>query len=162
VTYHGAVKKEGNVPLRLLLGRLHSGRPYLSLPCFSCTGEERAKIGTEKRKREKKGKRNREKEERSKIGIERREPREEKEKKKRERKKKNRRKKKKKTERDRKNRGRTGENCHRWRLHRRQQLCFATATVAATNGQAQAAPPLGNLLLPCLFPSCFALASICM
>jgi hypothetical protein len=54
VTYHGAVKKEGNVPLRLLLGRLHSGRPYLSLPCFSCTGEERAKIGTEKRKREKK------------------------------------------------------------------------------------------------------------
>ena len=96
MTYHGAVKKEGNVPLRLLLGRLHSGRPYLSLPCFSCTGEERAKIGTEKRKREKKGKRNREKEERSKIGIERREPRDEKEKKKRERKKKNRRKKKRK------------------------------------------------------------------
>jgi hypothetical protein len=35
VAYQGAVKKGGNVPLGLFLGRLHSGCPCLSLPCFS-------------------------------------------------------------------------------------------------------------------------------
>jgi hypothetical protein len=53
VAYHEAVKKGGNVPLGLLLGRLHSGRPYLSLPCFSYEYRGReSKKGTEKRKRE--------------------------------------------------------------------------------------------------------------
>ena len=35
-------------------------------------------------------------------------------------------------------------------------------TVVAANDHAQATPPPCNLMLPCLFPSCFSLASICI
>jgi hypothetical protein len=58
VAYQGAVKKGGNVPLGLFLGRLHSGCPCLSLPCFSYKnrGRESRKKKREGRGPEKKGK----------------------------------------------------------------------------------------------------------
>jgi hypothetical protein len=53
VAYHGTVKKGGNVPLGSFLGRLHSGRPYLSLHYFSYKnrGKESKKRGRGEHKR---------------------------------------------------------------------------------------------------------------
>jgi hypothetical protein len=62
MAYHEAVKKGQNVPLGLFLGRRHSGRLCLALPCFSYKyrGDHKTAGGrNEGRKREKENKKER-------------------------------------------------------------------------------------------------------